>query len=384
MRNPRLWGVVGIVLICLMLPHLALWLTGRISVRVFAGVAVAVVAMIHLYFGLLEATQWNRPAGLQIHGLGQDLADQTRAIGRNMGLYNAILAVALIGTLFLGRRDAFWAQAVLLALIITAGLVGTLTIGSPKIVIVQSVPAAVALLAVVLGRPGTLTEEQAIDEVITIEQKLLTIKTNAPERDTRTKTMLRGQHPKSVAFVVADFIVEPDLREDLRFGVFKQPGARYGAVVRFSNARILVDSRTGAHGMSIKLFDVEGEKLMPAASETRTQDFLLFDNPVFFVRDAFDYLDFESAELKATGHDGEPSDALLALLFPRPASLWALKTIRSKPAINPLDAPYWSVVPYHLGHHAVKFRAAPRTTRAKPGRSLTRWTTRSTRSWSLR
>ena len=148
--------------------------------------------------------------------------------------------------------------------------------------------------------------------------------------------------------------------EDLRFGVFKERGTRYGAVVRFSNARNLGDAKTGGHGMAIKLFGVQGEKLMPTASETQTQDFLLFDNPVFFVRDAFDYLDFETAELWATADDGEPSKALLGLAFPRPLSLWMLtRKIQVKPSINPLGARYWSVVPYRLGHHVVKFRVTP-------------------------
>jgi len=78
MRSAKIWGLIGVLIICLMLPHLALWLMGVISARIFAGMAVAVVAAIHGYFGLLEGTQWNRPAGLQIHSLGQDVADRGR------------------------------------------------------------------------------------------------------------------------------------------------------------------------------------------------------------------------------------------------------------------------------------------------------------------
>ena len=366
MRSAKAWGVLGIIILCLMIPHLMLWLSGAISVRVFAGVAVAVVAAIHIYFGLLEATQWNRPAGLQIHGLGQDVADRTRQVGRNMGLYNVILAFGLIGTLFLGRLDAFRAQTALLSLIIVAGLVGTLTIGSPKIVVVQSLPASLALAAVLLGRPGTLSEEQAIDRIIAIEEKLLEIKTAAREAQMkatlpdRHPMMLRGQHPKSVGFVAADFAVNEDVPEDMRFGVFKRPGFRYGAVVRFSNARVMNDSERGGHGMAIKLFGVEGEKLMPGTSETNTQDFLLFDNPVFFIRDAFDYLDFEAAELWSTDKRGETSKMWLALSFPRPRSLIILTTqAQAKPPTNPLGAKYWSVVAFRLGPYAVKFRVRP-------------------------
>jgi hypothetical protein len=203
-----------------------------------------------------------------------------------------------------------------------------------------------------------LSEEQAVAEIIKVEKDLLDIKTKAPERKEKTETMLRGQHPKSVGFVVADFIVEKDVHEELRVGVFKQPEFRYGAVVRFSNARNLDDKKPGAHGMSIKLFGVEGEKLMPDASESNTQDFFVFDNPVFFIRDAFDYVDFERAELWATDKStGETSKPWLAVSFPRPISLYILtRQIQTKPAINPLGARYWSMVPYRLGRHIVKYR----------------------------
>jgi hypothetical protein len=35
------------------------------------------VVAIHFYFGVPEATQWNHSDGLQIHRLGQDVADRT-------------------------------------------------------------------------------------------------------------------------------------------------------------------------------------------------------------------------------------------------------------------------------------------------------------------
>ncbi len=195
-----------------------------------------------------------------------------------MGLYNAILALCLIGTLFLGRLDAFRAQTLLLSLHYCGR-----TVRDADDRIAEDRDRAVAA-----GGPGARgrcprsaghVDRGAGGRANHRDRTKAAGRSRRRPGKTRTKTMFRGQHPKSVGFVVADFVVETGLPEDLRFGVFKERGARYGAVVRFSNARNLGDAKTGGHGMAIKLFGVQGEKLMPTASETQTQDFLLFRQP---------------------------------------------------------------------------------------------------------
>jgi len=52
--------------------------------------------------------------------------------------------------------------------------------------------------------------------------------------------VLRGVHPKDHGCVRAVFTVRPDLEESFRVGVFAEPGKRYEAWVRFSNAAPLV------------------------------------------------------------------------------------------------------------------------------------------------
>lgn len=374
------WNLAGGGVVLLIVPHLYLWVSGKISARIFAGAAVAVVAVIHIYFGLLESTQWDRPVGIDIHDLtgtiretGEAVASRTASIGQNMGLYNFLFAFLLIGTTFLGRLDAYRARVALLASIVVAGVVGTSTIGSMKIVAVQSIPATLALWGLVRGRPGTLGEGAAVAQIVEIEKQLLLRKTKvrgaeAARAGTPAPPMLRGQHPKSVGFVVADFAVNEGIRDDFRFGVFRQPGSHPDpdAIVRFSNARVLDDRKRGGHGMSIKLSGIEGVPLMPGPAGPQVQDFLLFDNPIFFIRDAFDYVDFEAAQLWAAGDDGDVSTRFesfkLFLAFPNLGSLMTLKrSIQKKPPANPLAATYWSVVPYRLGPHAVKFRVRPLT-----------------------
>ena len=106
-----------------------------------------------------------------------------------------------------------------------------------------------------------MTEEQAIEKIIAIEKELLDIKTKA--RETRTKTMYRGQHPKSVGFVVADFVVEKDVPEDLRFGVFRRArGPIWGGGPFFERPQHgrLEDRRARYDDQALRR---QGGKLMP-------------------------------------------------------------------------------------------------------------------------
>jgi hypothetical protein len=51
----------------------------------------------------------------------------------------------------------------------------------------------------------------------------------------------RNQHPKSHGCVRAEFIVERDIPENMRFGVFKEQKT-YPAWIRFSNGKPLPDA----------------------------------------------------------------------------------------------------------------------------------------------
>lgn len=64
---------------------------------------------------------------------------------------------------------------------------------------------------------------------------------------------LHNVQPKHCGCVTAEFVVEPDLPEGLRVGVFKQPRS-YPAWIRFSNQNGTVQSdiKGDIQGMSIK------------------------------------------------------------------------------------------------------------------------------------
>ena len=128
-------------------------------------------------------------------------------------------------------------------------------------------------------------------------RKIERIVRNKYEDDFEDGTLARrDEHPKSHGCVKADFIVHDNLPADLRHGIFKEPG-KYQAWIRFSSSDPTSgsDKRRDAHGMAVKLLGVEGEKVLENEKHLMTQDFVMANHNVFFVRSASDYLRFISA-----------------------------------------------------------------------------------------
>ena len=115
-----------------------------------ASVLVAFVAFLHLAFFVLESFLWTKPAGRRIFGLSRELAESTKSLAANQGLYNAFLAAGLIWGL-LPSPHAFAVKVFFLSCVIVAGIVGALT-AKRSILFVQALPGAIALLLVLLAR----------------------------------------------------------------------------------------------------------------------------------------------------------------------------------------------------------------------------------------
>lgn len=334
--------------------------------------AVIVVALFHFGFMALEMTQWAKPRGRKITHLSEGAARETVGVGVNMGLYNGFLGLALLWATFaLGRRDAYSVQWLLLGFIVVAGLVGAFSIKSPSIALSQSLPALIALVLIWSDRPYPRTEDEAVREIVKIERQLLALKDvdaraeaskdagkmqECPEK-AEGRLVPRGQHPKMHGLVRAKFTVAGNVPDALRVGVFKEPGT-YDAWVRFSNARNRNDREKGGHGMAIKLMGVPGPKTGDGAP---TQDFVLFDNPVFFVGNPLEYVEFEEAVLRGYGKSKalEKATVLLNYYWRRPFQLINLGQAQSHIMTDPTAARYWSITPYRLGKAVVKYTAVP-------------------------
>jgi putative membrane protein len=106
---------------------------------------VAVVAVLHIYFLVLEMFLWTKPLGLKTFSQTQQKADDSAVLAANQGLYNGFLAAGLIWGLF--HRAAgvgFDIKVFFLLCVIVAGLYGGYSVSS-RIVLIQSAPAALAL-----------------------------------------------------------------------------------------------------------------------------------------------------------------------------------------------------------------------------------------------
>jgi putative membrane protein len=108
-------------------------------------VLVTLVALLHVYFLVLEMFLWTKPAGRRAFGTTQEQAEQSKVLAMNQGLYNGFLAAGLVWGLMLGAAGR-GVVVFFLVCVIVAGVFGAAT-ASRKILYVQALPAAVALVA---------------------------------------------------------------------------------------------------------------------------------------------------------------------------------------------------------------------------------------------
>ena len=106
---------------------------------------VVLVALLHVYFLILEMFLWDQPAGLRTFGHTREAAAASRVLAANQGLYNGFLAAGLLWGLSLGTagRDV---TMFFLGCVLVAGIFGAATV-SRKIFYVQALPALIALAA---------------------------------------------------------------------------------------------------------------------------------------------------------------------------------------------------------------------------------------------
>ena len=111
-------------------------------------VIIALVALLHLYFLVLEMFLWTRPAGRKAFGLSAEEAEATKVLAANQGLYNGFLAAGLIWGLLQGETGSA-VCVFFLSCVLVAGVYGAMT-ASRKILFIQAMPAALGLLLVLL------------------------------------------------------------------------------------------------------------------------------------------------------------------------------------------------------------------------------------------
>ncbi len=120
--------------------------------QLVAEILIGLLAVLHVWFLVLEMFLWRKPIGRKTFGTTAEDAEVMAALAANQGLYNGFLAAGLAYSIIC-RNDAvaLQFQIFFLACVIVAGIYGGLTV-SRRIIVVQAAPAAVALALVLLSR----------------------------------------------------------------------------------------------------------------------------------------------------------------------------------------------------------------------------------------
>jgi putative membrane protein len=109
-------------------------------------ILVGIVALIHVYIVVLEMVLWDTERGRKAFGTTPVFSAESKVLAANQGLYNGFLVAGLVWSLWPGGGGEP-AKIFFLCCVLVAGLYGAVTV-SRRILLVQAVPAALALLAV--------------------------------------------------------------------------------------------------------------------------------------------------------------------------------------------------------------------------------------------
>ena len=110
------------------------------------------VAVIHVWFLVLEMFLWQKPLGLKTFRQSPQDAARTAVLAANQGLYNGFLAAGIFWALGEGHGAAgthgrfFFGTCVVIA-----GLYGARSTGKRAILVLQAAPALAALVTAFLG-----------------------------------------------------------------------------------------------------------------------------------------------------------------------------------------------------------------------------------------
>jgi putative membrane protein len=115
-----------------------------------ADAVIALVALLHVWFLVLEMVLWEKPLGLRAFGQTPEAAAASKVLAANQGLYNGFLAAGLVWGLWLGP-GGLGVKVFFLGCVLVAGVFGGLT-ASRKILVIQALSAALGLALVWVAR----------------------------------------------------------------------------------------------------------------------------------------------------------------------------------------------------------------------------------------
>ena len=114
-------------------------------------ILIALIAILHLYILWFEMFAWTTRGPKVFSTFPKDLFEPTKSMAANQGLYNGFLSAGLVWSLLIS--DVRWAQNIatcFLLFVAIAGIYGAYS-ASRKIIYVQTLPAAIALISLYIA-----------------------------------------------------------------------------------------------------------------------------------------------------------------------------------------------------------------------------------------
>lgn len=116
------------------------------TTQLIANILIGVIGALHVWILVLEMFLWTSPRALKAFGTTSELAEKTKAMAANQGLYNGFLAAGLFTALLISPHEtAFAFKIFFLSCVAIAGIYGGLTV-KRSIMLIQTVPAVIALV----------------------------------------------------------------------------------------------------------------------------------------------------------------------------------------------------------------------------------------------
>lgn len=114
---------------------------------IITNIVIAIVAILHLGFLVLEMFLWNHPIGRKMFKMTEEVSESSATLAANQGLYNGFLAAGLIWGIVSGE---FAVKLFFLSCVLIAGIFGGLT-AKRSILYVQALPALLGLILLFLS-----------------------------------------------------------------------------------------------------------------------------------------------------------------------------------------------------------------------------------------
>ena len=112
-----------------------------------ANIMIAIVAILHLGFLVLEMFLWDHPTGRKTFNMTPEYSKASASLAANQGLYNGFLAAGLIWGLISGEYSV---KLFFLVCVLIAGIFGGF-MAKRSILYLQALPALLALLLLFLS-----------------------------------------------------------------------------------------------------------------------------------------------------------------------------------------------------------------------------------------